>query len=96
MPELSWSTQAQKDYWENIDYILDEFPIEVAQKFVQKVEEIIELLKLQRVTYKATSRKNIYQIPVVKQVTLFYYADNEKVILLRFWNNKRDPESLKL
>ncbi len=95
MITLTWTPQAKEDYWNNIDYLLEEFPIEVAERFVTKVEELEEQLKLQNVTYKSTSRKNVYQKPVVKQVTLFYYADQQKKVFLRFWNNKKDPRSLK-
>ncbi len=92
---LTWTPQAKKDYWNNIDYLLEEFPIEVSKRFVTKVNELEEQLKLQNLTFKATSRKNVYQIPVVKQVTLFYYADQQKIVFLRFWNNKKDPRTLK-
>jgi len=92
---LTWTPESKQDYWDNIDYLLDEFPIEVAQRFVQKVEELETQLKLQSVTYRATSKENVYQKPVVKQVTLFYYAEDQKIVFLRFWNNKKDPKSLK-
>ena len=96
MIKVRWTQEAKQDYWNNIDYLLDEFPIEVTERFVAKVEKLEQQLKSRNVTYKATSRKNIYQKPIVKQVTLFYYADQNIILLLRFWNNKRDPKNLKL
>lgn len=96
MSTITWSPQAKQDYWDNIDYLLEEFPTEVTEKFVAKVEKLEQLLKQHTVTFKPTSRKNVYQTAVVKQIKLFYYADQQKIVFLRFWNNKRNPKSLKL
>lgn len=93
---IIWTTEAKEDYWNNIDYLLEQFPIEVAERFVQKVDDLTQQLKNKNVTFKPTSRKNIYQITVVKQITLFYLVNDQKISLLRFWNNKKDPKSLKL
>jgi len=45
MLKVIWSPEAKQDYWDNIDYLLEEFPVQVAQDFIKKVEHLISLLK---------------------------------------------------
>ena len=33
--EIIWSPEAQNDYWNNIQYLLEEFSVEVAQDFIE-------------------------------------------------------------
>ena len=57
---------------------------------MDKTDELIGLLEKGNVTFKPTDYKNTYQVPVVKQITLYYSVINNKVELLRFWNNYQD------
>lgn len=95
MIEVVWSNQANAEYWGNIDYVLEKWTPKEAMVFTDKVDQIIEQLKSKKVTFKPTNRKNIYQITVVKQITLFYEVQQNKITLLRFWNNRKNPEKLK-
>lgn len=82
MYEVIWAPEAKFDYWENIDYLLEEFPTKVAEKFITKTETTIRLLIQKNIVFRATSKKGIYQVPIVKQITLFYKVENNKVKLL--------------
>jgi len=95
MLKVLWAEDAKVDYWENIDYLLENFPEFVAKDFIAKTETLISLISKNNISFKLTSKQNIYQVPVVKQITIFYTIKENALIILRFWNNKKDPDTIK-
>ncbi|MBP2833564.1 type II toxin-antitoxin system RelE/ParE family toxin [Aquimarina sp. U1-2] len=94
MTAIIWSSQASLEYWNNINYLLEEWTIKDAAAFVDKVEELIEQVKTGNIIFKPTNREDIYHVVVVKQITLFYEVQADTITLLRFWNNYQDPQKL--
>ena len=90
MMTIHWSEPAKFDYWNNIEYLEREWTLKEVYDFMDKTDELIDLLEKGNVTFKPTDYKNTYQIPVVKQITLYYNVINNKIELLRFWNNYQD------
>jgi hypothetical protein len=90
MMTIHWSEPAKFDYWNNIEYLEREWTLKEVYDFMDKTDELIDLLEKGNITFKPTDYKNTYQVPVVKQITLFYNVINDKIELLRFWNNYQD------
>jgi hypothetical protein len=90
MMTIHWSEPAKIDYWNNIEYLEREWTLKEVYDFMDKTDELIDLLEKGNVTFKPTDYKNTYQVPVVKQITLYYSVINDKIELLRFWNNYQD------
>jgi len=81
MITVSWSKPAKIDYWNNIEYLEKEWTSVEVYNFMDKVDEIIDLLTKENLTFKPTIYKNTFQVPVLKQITLYY----------RFENNTTEP-----
>ena len=96
MMVISWSELAKIDYWDNIEYLENEWSLTEVYIFMDKVDELIDLLSKENVTFKPTAYKNTYQVPVLKQITLYYRFENNSIELLRFWNNYKDLNKLSL
>ncbi|TAH03265.1 MAG: type II toxin-antitoxin system RelE/ParE family toxin [Sphingobacteriales bacterium] len=96
MKQVFWSELTKKDYWNNIEYLENEWTISGVYNFVYRVDELINLLTKSNVTFKASLYKDTFQIPVIKQITLFYKTNNNTLTLLRFWNNYNDLSKLKI
>ncbi len=90
MMTVEWSEPAEIDYWKNIQYLENEWTIKEVYNFMDKTDELIDLLEKGNVTFKPTDYKDTFQVPVVKQITLYYSVTDNKVELLRFWNNYQD------
>ena len=90
MITISWSEPAKNDYWSNIEYLEREWTLTEVYNFIDKTDELINLLEKGNVIFKPTEYKDTFQVPVVKQITLYYSVINNKVELLRFWNNYQD------
>ncbi|MTG98927.1 type II toxin-antitoxin system RelE/ParE family toxin [Myroides albus] len=97
MNSIVWSQTAQDDYWDNIDFLLRRWTKRESIRFINAVEKTIELLKQGQVTFKSTGYKNTYQITIVKQITLYYiFIEDNKIVLLRFFNNHQNTNKLSL
>jgi plasmid stabilization system protein ParE len=97
MATIYWSVLAKEDYWNNIDYLLSEWTQEEALNFITKVDEYLNIIAKKPKTFKNTGYKNIHVVPIVSQISLFYrIVDKNNVELVRFWNNYKNPEQLKL
>jgi hypothetical protein len=90
MMTIHWSEPAKIDYWNNIEYLEREWTLKEVYNFMDKVDELIDLLTKNNVVFKPTLYKNTFQVPVLKQITLYYSLENNKIELLRFWNNYQD------
>ena len=90
MMTISWSETAKLDYWNNIEYLEREWTLTEVYNFMDKVDELIDLLAKENLTFKSTDYKNTYQVPVVKQINLYHRIENNTIELLLFWNNYHD------
>jgi hypothetical protein len=93
---IEWSEPAKIDYWNNIEYLESNWTITEVYNFMDKVDELIILLSNNNLNFKPTAYKNTFQVPVVKQITLYYRIENNKIELLRFWNNYQDFKNFSL
>ncbi|WP_366187368.1 type II toxin-antitoxin system RelE/ParE family toxin [Flavobacterium ovatum] len=96
MTTIYWSEPAKIDYWNNIEYLEKEWTTKEVYRFIDKVDELIDLLSKNNTTFKPTLHKNTFQVPVLKQITLYYRLHSNKIELLRFWNNYQDIGKLSL
>ncbi len=91
--EIVWSDDATKDYFDNIDFLLREWSDEVAINFIDEVASVIELLKIYPNLYPKSAYKSIRRAVISKQISLFYTVTDSTILLVRFWNTFKDPES---
>lgn len=97
MIRIIWTKIAKNDYWKNIEYLEKEWTLQDVYNFIDKTDALVDLLLKQNLTFKSTNYKDVFQIPVTKQVTLYYkILKNNDIELLRFWNTYQNPKKLKL
>ncbi|MBF9253953.1 type II toxin-antitoxin system RelE/ParE family toxin [Pontibacter sp. 172403-2] len=96
MKQIIWSDDAVTDYYQTIDYLLLEWPEQVAITFIEEVEAVLDVLKLQPELYPLSSYPNVRRAVIRKQVTLYYTLKKEEIILVRFWNTYQNPDNLKI
>ena len=88
---------AKRSFQQNISYLEENWTIKEIQKFIQKTSDVVDILKIQPVTFPVWEfDKTIRKVVIIKQITLFYEFDRKKVFLHLFWNNYQDPERIKL
>ena len=91
MRQVVWNKLARLDFYEIVDYLLQNWSEKEAQNFINKVHEIETLLAKGIVEFQRTDRKSIRRCVIDKHVSLFYHLpEKNKIELLRFWNNAKN------
>ena len=92
--EVVWTQKAEQDYYQQIDYLLERWNESTAEIFIDQVFETIELIVTHPQLYALTDYPQVRKVVLSKYVSLFYRLEEEKIILLRFWPNRQDPQDL--
>ena len=92
------SPRAVDDYEQNIAYLIQEWQQREVNNFVSKVTQTIANIQLMPEMYPTLEGANVVtrKAVVVKQISLIYTFDEDRILLLNFWNNYKDPESLEV
>ncbi len=95
--KIIWSVLALKSYWEEIDFIYNKWGFIEADKFELLVNDYLLTLSSGTIFSKYSEKTSIQSFVISKQTTLFYIEriPANKIELLLFWNNQKDPKTLK-
>ncbi len=96
MLNIIWTDSAIEDTLQNIEYLENEWTEKEVRRFIKKTDEVLEKLAKGNTKFKPTEYKNTFQVPIVKQITLFYEKGDDFILLLRFWNTYQDPDKFVL
>ena len=93
---VEWSPLARLDYWKNIEYLETEWSEKEVISFIENVDSTLNLLKRNNIQFIKTHYNGVLKVVVVKQISLFYTIQDDRIELLRFWNNYQDLSNFKL
>jgi hypothetical protein len=83
-------------FGKNIEYLEEHWSISEVNQFIDKTEHLIDLLQKGNIQFRPTNHLNTFQVPVLHQITLYYRIQNNRIELLRFWNNYQNLNKLRL
>ena len=87
MRKVHWNKLAKLEYFENIDYLLQNWHEKEAQDFIDEVFEIEYILIQGNADFQDTDRVDIKRCVLRRQIILFYkIIDKNNIEFLRFWN----------
>jgi plasmid stabilization system protein ParE len=94
---INWTIEAIDDFEQNIEFLENRFSENEVQKFINKSQEVIDIISKNPNAFKTTKYKKVHSVTVVAQINLFYrITNNNNIELLRFWNNYQNPKDLNL
>ena len=76
--KIVWSKTAKFDYWKNIEFLEENWTEKEVIYFVDQVEFVLNQLKSNKVIFQSSDYKKTFQVPILKQVTLFYMKKAEQ------------------
>ena len=97
--QIKWTLRAKESYDSNIAYLETEWTEREIKKFVNAVEEKLQLIAIfPELSVRTNKRKHIHKAIINKQIVLFYrpYKTLKRIELLLFWDSRRNPAKLKL
>ncbi len=95
--QIRYSNRAYSEYEKILDYVVENFGLEVAAKVDKLFEETIDQISLNPYLYPfSDTRKNLRRCVISPQTTLYYRFAGEFVELASFRGNKMNPKELGL
>lgn len=91
-----WSPAVQISYFHILEYLDEKWTEKELKSFIVRTEEVIELICDNPLIYPFSKKGEAHKCVVVKQVSLIYRIKGNKIELLIFWDNRRDPQRLNL
>jgi addiction module RelE/StbE family toxin len=90
--KIEWTENAKQDLKKVIEYLVEEWSVDVAEKFVDKLDSMLELLADSPFIGTASNKKKgVRQILITRHNRLFYRLIDDKIILLDFFDTRQDP-----
>ena len=96
--KINWTSESEKTFNQNLEYLGKEWDAVVINRFLNRVEEVLEKLKSNPRLYPLHgSSANIHKCIIHERIILYYKVVSEETIdLLTFWNTYQDPDKLKV
>ena len=94
--KIEWTLASKNDYWQNIEYLENHWSEKEVLNFINEIDYSLNLLAKENVLFVKSDYRNVYKMVIIKQITIYYYIENETIYLLRFWNNYQDLSNFKL
>jgi mRNA-degrading endonuclease RelE of RelBE toxin-antitoxin system len=86
---IIWSNEAKEIYLEIIDDLLIRWPDNIAYDFVDRVDELLNLLKTNKHLCPASGRhKKIHKCVVHSNISLIYKINNNTIEIITLIHNK--------
>jgi len=71
MIPIFWSELAVEDVLNTISYLEENWSEKEIQRFLKKIDDTLLRLSKNNLRFKATEYETIFQVPIVRQITLF-------------------------
>jgi len=86
---IYWSKRADSKFDRIIEFIHNEWGETVTKAFVKKVYDFLDILEeFPEIGTLENKERNIRAFVIVRQLTLFYKIQDNKIILLNFFDNR--------
>ncbi len=97
--KVIWSAKARITYFKVLDYLDKNWNKKEIIQFSRRTDVVIQAIKKNPGIFAlSTKHRNIRRALIDKNNSFFYQVDkrNNKIYLLTFFDNRQNPESLKL
>lgn len=95
--KVRWTSNAYTDFSQITEYIKDAWGKSAAENFVIQVDSVIKILSIFPYLGKTIySQKEIRGFVFSKQTTMVYRIKSEQIIILNLFDNRKDPDKLKV
>lgn len=93
---VKWSPEAERTYKIILEYLLERWTERELDNFIDRTDTVINFIIQNPKQYIYSKKMRVYRAVLTKQVSLYYRLEQQTIELLLFWDNRKDPASLKL
>lgn len=92
---IFWSPDAKKDYITILEYLNTHWRQQEATSFTARTEKTLHLIGANPRLFVSSAKKPVvHRCELNKQISLYDRINHQNIELLRFWDNRMDPEKL--
>lgn len=97
MPKhVIWSPLSEKDFEDILEYLSDNWGQRIASNFIDVTENIINQISINPKQFPIIYvRKRIRKCVLTKHNSLFYRERRDHIEILRIYDTRQDPDSLR-
>ena len=94
---LFWSETAKISYYEIIEFISKRWGQKIIVRFDQQVQEQLTLIQKHPYLWKESEKIRLARkCQINPLITLYYRINDQRVELLLFWDNRKNPSEFPL
>jgi len=90
--KVIWSAEAEKTYFETLEFIFNNWNIKTVESFEEKVFHVLDLISENNKLFPASKKKSIYKAVISKQTSVIYSISKNEITLLYFIDNRSDHQ----
>ncbi len=91
---LVWTNLALRDYIENIEWLSSEWGEREVETFTETAQSTLSHIQKMSKMYPQSDYPGIRKAVIAKQISLLYRINPDYIVLIRFWNNYQNPETM--
>ena len=92
---IEWSPTAKQTFLEIVEHIEQNWTKKESVSFIEKTERVLRTIGQFPRSFPYSIEGDVYKCVIAPQTSLFYRYRNDKVELLFFWDNRKDPSRLR-
>lgn len=93
---IIWSAEAKYTFYNNRNYLLHNWSVVTAQKFVENTLHTLNLLIKNPYLGKYKMDLKCHVVLISKHISLHYQINNDCIVLIIFWDNRKKPQNQNL
>ena len=94
--EVIWTKRAKKSFDKIVDNIESNWSENSAKKFVRETAKVLDLISKSPKMFRESQIMGIRQGLITKQTSVYYRIFKKAIRIITFWDNRRNPDNLKL
>jgi len=91
-----WSEEAVENLSKTLHYLEENWTEKEIRKFAVKIEKLISIIEIHPDSFPEAAKSNVRKAVLTRQVTLYYYVDNNVIYIITLFDSRQNPEKLKL
>ena len=95
--KIQWTKKAEKSFDKIVEYLEEEWSEASAKKFVRKTNKLLSrIAENPEICPAIEDKEEVRKGVVTMQTSVFYRVKDNLIQLIIFWDNRQDPDKLKL
>jgi plasmid stabilization system protein ParE len=94
--QIKWTENALEDYRLVVEYLLKEWSVDIAAKFVDIVEKRLDTLSaFPLIGIKSEKEDTVRSVVITKHNKLYYQVSDKSIVILNIFDTRQHPQKNK-